>query len=448
MKTALPFLVLLASALAATAQPSFTRSQCVEYALQNNVVVKNSLLDTRIADNKKREIRARGLPQIDGNSQAIHNFNVQKIVLENGVIPLFSVPSLPAGHILAFQLQLNNVWTSQLNATQVIFDKALFTGLADADIAKSLSLMNTEQAEIKVAALVNKAYYGVLVAQKQFDFLDHNIRRVDSLYRETSARFKNGLVRKIAVDRIEVRLNNLKEEREKTAKIIDLDKAMLRFQMNLPEEEPLELADSLEEGSLADAIEKNAFDYTQRVEYGIMKTQQHLYQTETQLLKDGYYPRLNAFATSGYNPAATHASDIFQGSRYFNFTYVGLNLNVPLFHGFEKRIKVQSRRLEDLKMTNSIQNLKQSISLQVQQATIDLFNNLESLKIQKRNLDLAQENVRETQIENEKGVATSLEVINAETDLKEAQNNYYSTLYQALLAKTDLEIANGTLLKK
>ncbi len=260
---------------------------------------------------------------------------------------------------------------------------------------------------------------------------------------------KNGLVRQISVDRIEVRLNNLKEERERASRLVDLNMALLRFQMNIPKEEIFTLAETLDENSLnALAATEADFDYSKRIEYDILKTQLSISENETKILKDGYYPTLNAFATTGYNPAATKFGDLTQGSRYFNYTYIGVDLRIPLFHGFEKKYKVQNKTLEEKKLTNSIGNLERSIDLQVQQATINLSNSLESLKIQKRNMDLARENVRIIQLENEKGITNNIEVVNAETDLKEAQTNYYNTVYNALIAKTDLDKAKGSLLKK
>jgi outer membrane protein TolC len=450
MKTKLSLLALVICGMnmSSPAQTNFSLEQCVDYAIKNNTAVKNSLIDSEITDNNKKELLSRGLPQIDAGSQLIHNFVVQKIILENGVIAAFTDPTKPTGGVLAFQLQLNNVWTTQLTASQVLFDKSLFTGIANAEIYKTLSMKMVERTQIDVAELVTKSYYGVLVSKKQLEFLDNNVQRVDSLFRETQARFKNGLVRQIVVDRIEVRLNNLREEREKALRLVELNNALLRFQMNMPKEENLVLTDTLNESELVRSVTPADFDYTKRIEYGILKNQITLSEAQTKALKENYYPKLSAFATTGYNPAATHLGDIFQGSRYFNYTYVGLDLRIPVFHGFEKKYKVQSRYLEERKLENSMQQLQKSVDLQVQQASINLYNNLKSLKIQKRNMELAQENVRISRIENEKGIATNIEVVNAEGDLKEAQTNYYTTLYNALIARTDLEKAKGTLLKK
>ncbi|MNF16705.1 hypothetical protein D3C80_2198470 [compost metagenome] len=48
-----------------------------------------------------------------------------------------------------------------------------------------------------------------------------------------------------------------------------------------------------------------------------------------------------------------------------------------------------------------------------------------------------------TRIKYEQGVGSSLEVTNAETAVKEAQNHYITALYDLLISKVDLEKAAG-----
>jgi outer membrane protein len=426
---------------------SFSLKQAVDYALQNNLVAKNAMIDAEITEVTKKELRSKALPQVDAGIDYLHNFRVQKIILENGVIAAFSDPKAPVGSVEAFQLQLNNVVTGSITASLAIYDGALKAGIANAGVYTELADKNLQQTKIGIADAVTKAYYGVLVTQKQLDFLQNNLGRIDSLYRETQAKYKSGLVRKIDVDRIEVQFNNLKEEKEKANKIVLLNKAFLLFQMNINPTESIVLTDTLNEAVLTRSESESAnFDPSTRIESSILKTKQQISKTETNMIKGGYTPRVSAYATSGYNPAATNLGDIFQSSRYYNYTYVGLKVNMPIFHGFEKRYKLQNKSLSDLKLENSVKSTEQSINLEVQQANINLSNNIESLKTQKRNLDLAQENVRIVRIENQKGVSTNIEVTNAEGDLKEAQTNYYNTLYQALVSKTNLDKATGRLL--
>ena len=47
-------------------QESYSLKQAKDYAIQNNIQVKNSLLDVEIAQQKIKETTATGLPQISG----------------------------------------------------------------------------------------------------------------------------------------------------------------------------------------------------------------------------------------------------------------------------------------------------------------------------------------------------------------------------------------------
>jgi outer membrane protein TolC len=215
----------------------------------------------------------------------------------------------------------------------------------------------------------------------------------------------------------------------------------------VPQSEQLLLTDSLDEASLAESLAAaDGYDYTRRIEYTMLSTQKDIEMSDMQMKRASNIPKLHAFATTGYNPAATHFGDLFQSERFYNYTYAGLRLTVPLFHGFARNHELAGSHIRLKKLENSLAQVQRRIDLQVEQSRINLFNNLESLKTQKRNLELAQENVRVITAENEHGIATNVEVTNAEADLKQAQTHYYNTLYQALLSKIDLEKATGTLL--
>ena len=98
-------------------------------------------------------------------------------------------------------------------------------------------------------------------------------------------------------------------------------------------------------------------------------------------------------------------------------------------------------------MRQSFDLVKSSIDLQRNQGLISLRNSLESLKEQKENLNLANEISRVSRVKYQQGVGSNLEVLNAETSLKESQVNYFTALYNDLIAKVELKQANGTVYK-
>lgn len=56
---------------------------------------------------------------------------------------------------------------------------------------------------------------------------------------------------------------------------------------------------------------------------------------------------------------------------------------------------------------------------------------------QKQNMELAEQVFNTTRKKYEQGLGSNQEIYNAQTELKVAQNNYYSALYDAIIAKVD-----------
>ena len=64
---------------------------------------------------------------------------------------------------------------------------------------------------------------------------------------------------------------------------------------------------------------------------------------------------------------------------------------------------------------------------------------------QKRNIVLAESVYNTTKKKYEQGLGSNQEIYNAQTELKVAQTNYYSSLYDAITARIDYSKAAGKL---
>lgn len=56
-----------------TTTTSFSLDECIQYALENTVDVKNARIDEQIAEARVKETVGIGLPQIDGSVNLTHN---------------------------------------------------------------------------------------------------------------------------------------------------------------------------------------------------------------------------------------------------------------------------------------------------------------------------------------------------------------------------------------
>ena len=100
----------------------------------------------------------------------------------------------------------------------------------------------------------------------------------------------------------------------------------------------------------------------------------------------------------------------------------------------------------DLRQTNyQIDNLKKTIDSEIEQAKLNFITAQQTLKFQKKNMELAEKVYGQTRKKYEVGTGSSIEISSAQTDLIAAQNNYLSALYGAIVAKVDYLKAIGKL---
>ncbi|GAB3823701.1 TolC family protein [Pontibacter rugosus] len=342
-------------------------------------------------------------------------------------------------------------YTSNATVTgsQLLFDGTYLIGLKAASTYTELSRKNTQRSEIEVAEQVSKAYYGVLVNSERMELLTQNLVRLDTLLSQTSTMFETGVAEKLDVDRLSVQRNNLLVEQQKTKRLMTISENLLKFQMGLNQAQPVLLVDELAavEIDMSQLYPKD-FDYANRIEFSILETQRDLAGFQVQADKAGYLPKLFLNARYGYNAASNEFRDITRTSNYLEYGFVGVQLQLPIFDGLRKHYLIQQSKLALENTKLGFETLRQSIDLELAQASTELTNALDVLNARKENMVLAEEIARVAKIKFQEGVGTNLEVVSAETDLREAQTNYYSAMYDALIAKVNLARATGTLLTK
>lgn len=462
-----PVLLLLAVLLAvntvqAQQNPKrvFTLQEAIAHAIENNVNVKNERLNEGIANAQVKETVAQGLPQITGSGNITANIQIPTSFLP----ARFLDPTAPADAYTPVQFGVPYQSTVSVSANQLIFNGSYFIGLRAAKVYKDLALKNSQKAAIDVAEGVALAYYGALVSEERLELLAANLQRLDSLYAETKAMNENGFVEAIDVQRIKVNLNNMRTEFENVQRSLVLNLSALKFQMGIPLNTDIELAERISDLQVAALQQEEFNNYQQRVEYQQLSINRELASLDIRNTRMQYYPTLSAVGNFGYNAGKPEFSQLFKETPDFyrkvdgdnilveahtwnSFATVGLNLNVPIFDGFLKANTIRRKKLIAEQVDNQIRNLENAIDLEVQQAQINLTNSLQSLATQEENMELAQEVFRVAKIKYQEGVGSNLEVVEAENSLKTAETNYYQALYNALVARVAIDKATGTLLQ-
>ena len=436
----------------------YTLQECLEYAYVNSVNTKNAVLDQEIARSDVKIAKADGLPQADALISYSNNFAIQRVFIPDFISPavyqvLFNERVLPSDRpvpdpgVFPAAFGTTHAGNAGVSVSQMIFDGAYFVGLEAARVYAELSTKDYELTKINVAEAVTKAYYTVLVNEERASFARENADRLDTLLYETRVMYENGFAEKIDVDRITVQYNNAKTQLNNVERSVEIGYQLLKFQMGMPINTPITLADRIEDIDLDPAFAGiGDFEYTDRAEFAQLQTNIRLTELQKRLNWVDRLPKLNATLSAGYNAGTNKFSDMTEFSdNWFEYGVVGVNLNFPIFDGFRRTNQIQKNKLQIQQLTNQADYLKNNIDLEISEAQFNLKNSLEALDVQQENLELAREVYDVSKIKYQEGIGSNLEVVEAETALKEAETNYYRALYDALITKVELEKALGIL---
>ena len=176
-----------------------------------------------------------------------------------------------------------------------------------------------------------------------------------------------------------------------------------------------------------------------RPEVGLIDLGYELNELNLKNFKSQYLPSLRANAAYIYQ----YQGDDFTGGFWAPQAYVGLNLNVPIFDGLDKKAKIQRTMLDMQEVVNQKTELLQGIELEVKTARTSYVSAKENYLNQQKNLALAERIYNTTQIKYKEGVGSSLEVTQAEQEMYTSQSNFLQSLYELVSAKKQLEIALG-----
>lgn len=445
-------------AVKAQEAPTMSLEECLKYAERNQVKIKNAMLDYKSAVAKNKEVTGSALPQVSAKGGlnyaplvaafAVPNF-IKTIVAGDGTMPGLVndaalnqdvVNAMPDEMALAFQPKWTT--TGSLELSQMLFNPSLTIALKARKTLEELAAKSVDLTAQDVKVAVSKAYYNILIAEKQQELIKKNIERLEQMESETKEIYKAGFVEKIDIDRLTVALNNLRTQNIKVKQMIELAYLSLKFQMGMPLEEQVSLSDTLTESTMASNLLTEELDFDSRKEFQLLQIQNKLYGMDVTRYKMGWLPTLNFFGNYGYT--------LYNMGRLFDpqdqwqkSSMLGLNLNMPLFTGFQRKNQLKQAQYTLEKNKNDMDNLKMALTLEKESARITLRNNLLALENQKQNMQLAEDVYNTARIKYKEGVGSNLEVMDAEAALKEAQTNYFSSLYDVMTSKVDLQKALG-----
>jgi outer membrane protein TolC len=420
---------------------SFSLQEAQDYAIKHNYQNQNAIKDIEIAKKKVWETTAIGLPQVNAEGQ------IQRFIdIPTQVAPANAFnPLAPEGELATFQFGLNYNNSVGISASQLIFDGSYIVGLQAAKTYKELSINSQAKTEIELKDAVAQAYYTVLATEKNVVVLKNSLEATQKMLTETQALYREGLTEEQNVDQLELNVNALQTNFEIAEDQRDFAKKLLNIQLGLPIETQVTLTEQLDnlvttnQNSLAD----KKFSAENHIDYELTVTNMKLSQLNLRKEKYSFLPTLSAFFSHQQQNFGNEL-DVFSGdARWFPATIVGLNLKLPILTSGARLSKVSQAKIEFEKMENTAKEVEQNLKYQAELAASNFDTAKETFDNQKDNLALAQKIYDKTVKKYDAGIASSLELTQAQNQLLSAEGNYIKAVLDLLNARSALEKSYG-----
>jgi outer membrane protein len=421
-----------------TISSNVSLSQCIAYALANQSLIKQSVLDEEITKRNIRIALSAWYPQLEVDANIQHFFQTQPTFYPNldnppAYTPYISLVSTPT-----------NMSSGIFSATQTLYSNNLFFAARTSRELRNQASENTESSKINTYVDVTKAFFDVLLTEEEINVLNEDIVRLQHNYKDAYSFYKNGLTDKIDYQRTEIALSNAEAQRKSTVEALKAKYSILKHLMGVVPEKQITVAyDSTKfENEILIDTTKN-LDYGKRIEYQLMESSLKLQNYGISYYRWSFLPTLSAFYNYDPSFSANQFSDLYNTNTPTSL--FGLKLTLPLFQGMYRQENYSKARLQYQRLQLGMDYLKSSMSSEYTQALAGYKGNLNELKIAKKNITVAKEIFNTVKFQYDKGTKAYLEVIVSETDLRTSELNYLNILFQVLTSKLDLEKASGAI---
>ena len=388
------------------------------------------------SEQSSREIRAQRLralstllPRVTGQVNAVEQqLNLQAV----GVLfssPGFSIPTIVGPY--GYQAALANV-----DAT--LFDWSAISNFRSSREESKAAVLTIRNARDLVVQAVGNAYLQIIADAARITAAQAEIDADRAVYTNAERRHNAGTAIAIDVLRSEVELKQRQQQLVAVTNQFDKDKLTLGRVIGLAVGQDFTIADPgpsvpLSAVSLKDALAK-AYDH--RPDYQAAKARVLAAQFSLRGAKAERYPTLTA---SGYY--GDEGLHLFTNSHgVFNATG---SLQFNIFDGGRIKADILENDAELHNRRNELENLRGQIDFEVRSALLDLNSASTQVEVAQSNVQLANETVTQSRDRFIAGVTNTVEVVQAQQSLAEANENLISAQYQYNVAKVSLSRALG-----
>jgi outer membrane protein len=300
----------------------------------------------------------------------------------------------------------------------------------------ALRLDRTRQ---QIAAAAMEAYLGLLLARKHLALIEKTLETAEAHRRMTQSRFDQGLAVKSDLLLAGVRIAELEQKRLHARTRLEISHSYLNAAMGVPEETRYELITPLESGAAVKGSPETWVDQAieNRLDLTALIHRQQIAAVEIRKRRAAHFPSLHLVGNYEFD------SERLDGGGE-NYT-VGAVLQFNLFSGNRLSSQAREAQAEWAEIRARRRGLETGVRVETREACLNCQSAWARIAVANAAIDQAAEALRIVQDRYQNGLATVVDLLNAESFLHAASTRHFHAIHDFRVAAIRLELAAGTL---
>ncbi|MDA3930934.1 MAG: TolC family protein [Prolixibacteraceae bacterium] len=432
MKKIIILIAIVALFVQGKAQEQWSLQKCIDYALENNIAIKQSQLDTEYQQNERNQAKFNKLPSV--NASVSQNINFGRNEMLDGTYDNFNTSNTNAS----------------LGANVLIWKGGVLNKtIKQSEYSLKSSLENLQKAKDNVTLNIASDYLDILFALELVKVSEKQVEQTKKQIERAKQLVEAGKIAEGAL--LEIQAQLAREEldlvnRKNSLQIAYLNLAQL-LELNDYSNFEIETPSIPELKAQASLVASNSV-YQKAVEVRpeIKSAEYDLKNAEVQLelAKSGKMPTLSASAGISDNYSAFTNSPTLNDQITGNIgEYIGLNLSIPVFSKFQNRTNVENSKILIMSNELNLESAKKTLRKQIEQVYTNAVASMESYNANRIAVKSMEESFRYIEEKYNVGRVNSVEYNDAKTNLAISQSNLIQAKYEFIFRSKILDFYNG-----
>lgn len=412
----------------AKAELHITLDKAIELAISDNPTMKVAEKEIELKEVAKSEAWQNLLPTVSIDGTVTYNIKVAEMKTSMGSFKMGNDDS--------------NTWNSALQIALPIYAPAVYKTMSLTKSDLKLAVEKSRGSRIDLVNQVTKAYYQLMLAQDSYNVLNENFKLAETNFNIVNAMFQQGRVSEYDKISAEVQKNSAWPSVVSGKNAVEIAKLQLKVLMGITADVDLVVDDNLKnyEGEMSQAA-RTEIDLTGNSALKQLDLQSDLLGKQRSILKTSFLPTLALVGSYQYQSMSNRNWNVRKYD-WSNASSLTLSLSIPLFKA-SNFTSLKSNRIQQEQLAETRTNTERMLNMQAQSYVDNMTASAEQLESNKSAVELAEKGLEISQKRYDVGKGTILELTNSQVSLTNTKLTYNNSIYDYLVAKSDLNKVLG-----